>query len=1338
MNKSSKNARIVVSLLLTLLLAFPVFFAGASNIGASYAADGPNMTILSAEVTESNAANFYKYRTAIKDSADKFLVGQGDMYLKDGKYYTYFREASLAEQRTFVFESKFSKGTAFAGGIGTGADQFDIGKAELWFGVGSDTVAGTYNRALLDWTGTQMQASGSNVATLIGTPTAVDSGDTITVTAEVRFNNLLGTSSSGLSLARATFLNDMRTATLRLHYDGIAESLASMPFKVNARDYLNTWQDVDVFCRETGPHADEFILADGTVVPSDGTYGAPTRYVRIESLGKSSGITPSGSFARHEPNDLWMGMVADSPESVDRYLNEIEPMLETDPAAIYDRFDKKDLRLPIVYTNIHSGEAHGMDAVVNLFKLIAEGDVVQYERANEIAHNSSSGGYNQMNVDKGTTTIKMDIDKDLLSGYIFIFIFCQNPDGRMNGGTRAVNYGFDPNRDGSYHEIQESVIQKGFMAAWDPIMVLEFHNSANPIQFDPCTAPHDPNSEYDLLTPRLHEHANEMGAAITGTTVFPRYQICDEHAGNGVGFDDASPIYSPNFTMHYGGINGTIESQGGAALDVIGNMIASFGTMHNFVKNHDDFWDFKIEYKRRGVENENTDAKVNPYLFSASPNVGMPWKTLSGAVPWTWGESLSAAQQRVGTPMMPRNYSMLPGGSFFPQYYAIPMDSAVQLDVSQAYNMLTYLTRAQVRVERLTSDVTTDGVTYKAGTLIVDLAQGNRDIANTVLCEGVDFSDSPRSLYAEVVQSFPGTRGFSCYRVEEKGAFAGKTEAINYTVTEFGKKMKNENELTKISSVITGNGSTVVVKNNGLDAVKMVIKALQDGNAVNMLTYNLPGTGIRGDFVMSKAVFDAYKDAFYIEGKTVASLDSKYYQELVRPLVQVNGSMGENTLSFEKLGFTVGDDLVYGTLTNRNVVINFNSNTNVTNLLEQGVGLINIGSTGADFAGNAMGTGYAGGALTTTSSAEAVLKAAFASNSIITANMELAKYVYTQRVTNVYAIRALPESAVALVTAGNDNHIDPAIRYKNAYNPDSFFVSGWAYAAGDGGQVKSQYADKIFAASGTYQGAPDGAPIVTITPNVMIKAHNELFAQRILGNSILTVAAGINPNAAPGNTVLANIAVDEESDIDQDVCFTLSLSGADKVLTVDAEFTVDGSMLAGKGIEPLNGFRLVDGIAYSYMGGDMWKGKATLAYPAGDSEGFTYDGTIDIAKIVFAPRAVGDTTVTLTDVLISGFDAEGKITFYHDGVIGAGVATTNIDQRVFSKYDLNRDNKVDALDLGVMLLYCGFGKDTPGWNSLVKVNDSRGKPVTASMCDVNSDGIIDMLDLLDLFIHYTK
>ena len=218
--------------------------------------------------------------------------------------------------------------------------------------------------------------------------------------------------------------------------------------------------------------------------------------------------------------------------------------------------------------------------------------------------------------------------------------------------------------------------------------------------------------------------------------------------------------------------------------------------------------------------------------------------------------------------------------------------------------------------------------------------------------------------------------------------------------------------------------------------------------------------------------------------------------------------------------------------------------------------------------------------------------------------------------------------------------------------------------------------------------------------------------------------------------VKASIRADEESDIDKDVSYTLSIRDAKNLLAVEAEFEIDGNLLAGKGLVALSGFSSVDGILWSYEGDSKWKGAATIGYPAGGSNGFKTWDSVDIAQFVFAPRAVGDATIKLTSIKAVGL--VGDETQYIDTRIEAGEATTNIDQRTFSKYDLNRDNVVDALDLGIMLLYCGFDKDSSSWDSLVKVNDSRGKGVTAKMCDVNGDGMIDMLDLIDLFIHYTR
>jgi len=1101
------------------------------------------MRIVSAVVSESaaNCATYYMYRKASYPDkpASEFLVGEGDMYLIDGVYYTHLRSASMSEARTFTFEATFDKGTAFAGGVGVGANQFDVSKIDWWYGLGTDTTAGTYNRRLLDWTGAQMSATGSNIATLAGAPDVVDNGATITVTADIRFNSM-GASTNTNTAARQLFQDAMRGATIRLHYADTINPLADMPFTVLTRDYRNNYYDVDYMCRYVaGPGADEFIEADGTINPSDGSYGKPDRFIRIQSLGKTSGISPTGNYDNITPQDIWAGIISDSDESLDRYINEIVPMLATDPEAVRSFFDEDDLRLPIVYTNIHTPEFHGIDAVTELFRLICNGDTIQYDKARKIIHRDRNNGYNTMDPELGAEHVVMNID-DLLKKFIFIFVFTQNPDGSIIS-QRSVNYGFDPNRDGAYHQIPESVAAKSFYAALDPVVLIEFHSNYNPIQLDPCTAPHDPNSEYDLLTPLLHRHTEGMGKGIVGSTILPRYQVPDEHANNGVGFDDACPIYSPNFTMHYGCLGGTVEANSEHVVGVLSCMFAAFGSWDFLNTNYDDMWNFKVEYKRRGVENENTDAKVNPYLFSASPNVGP-------TVPWPDGPD-GWRGTRTGLPMNPRPYSTLPGGSFFPEYYAIPMDSGSQLDVSRAYAIYEYFTRNQVRFDVLNKDTTVGGKSYKAGTFIVNMAQGNRDIANTILNEGTEFSDSPGSLYGEVVMSFPALRGFTCERVEIAGAFDGLTSPINYKSTEFGKKMLGLNDIEKPAALLSGSGNTVIVKNNTLDATMMAFKALKAGKAVNMLNYSLPGYGIRGDFVMSKADFESSIAGFYVEGTAIPSLNANYYKALARPFIKINGSQGTNTLALEKLGFTRGVDFGYQGNTNNapvpanyNVILNANSATAITDAERNaGIGVISVGSglsTIGAYLNNPASTTETKFTTATAgaSGREALMRSKIDAGTPITAHMEKAGHWYSKR-GNTNAILRVPESAVALVTSLNDNHIDPALRYKNAFNPDSFIQGGWIYTANDPGGTASNkypYADKIWAAAGTYNGATGGAPVVVIASDIFDRAKNE-FGFRLMANSILSIAGSVSPLADPNETDktgLWNAILDAEDNLD--------------------------------------------------------------------------------------------------------------------------------------------------------------------------------------------------------------
>ncbi|MCL1810506.1 MAG: S8 family serine peptidase, partial [Clostridiales bacterium] len=91
-----------------------------------------------------------------------------------------------------------------------------------------------------------------------------------------------------------------------------------------------------------------------------------------------------------------------------------------------------------------------------------------------------------------------------------------------------------------------------------------------------------------------------------------------------------------------------------------------------------------------------------------------------------------------------------------------------------------------------------------------------------------------------------------------------------------------------------------------------------------------------------------------------------------------------------------------------------------------------------------------------------------------------------------------------------------------------------------------------------------------------------------------------------------------------------------------------------------------------------------------------------------------------------------------DGRLDALAAMNYMYRLMPDKYDLNKDVKVDSLDLGIVLLYTGFKDTDPEWDTYVKVYDIYGDPVYAYMADVNGDGVVDMLDLIDVSINYTR
>ena len=165
------------------------------------------------------------------------------------------------------------------------------------------------------------------------------------------------------------------------------------------------------------------------------------------------------------------------------------------------------------------------------------------------------------------------------------------------------------------------------------------------------------------------------------------------------------------------------------------------------------------------------------------------------------------------------------------------------------------------------------------------------------------------------------------------------------------------------------------------------------------------------------------------------------------------------------------------------------------------------------------------------------------------------------------------------------------------------------------------------------------------------------------------------PQAIP--TVFVGVHAPRKSGVNGFVECTLSLANAENVLAVELTFEFDG-ILTLEEIYGVNGFDVIDSRVLKNTYENSWRGEITLGYPAGgESEGFTFPGAADIAKLVFAPNAQGEASIVLAGAKVAGTDGTEPVYFY--SAIEPSVATTSISKS-YSKYDLTMDGIVDVLD----------------------------------------------------------
>lgn len=205
----------------------------------------------------------------------------------------------------------------------------------------------------------------------------------------------------------------------------------------------------------------------------------------------------------------------------------------------------------------------------------------------------------------------------------------------------------------------------------------------------------------------------------------------------------------------------------------------------------------------------------------------------------------------------------------------------------------------------------------------------------------------------------------------------------------------------------------------------------------------------------------------------------------------------------------------------------------------------------------------------------------------------------------------------------------------------------------------------------------------------------------------------------PEAAVSADVALRNAGLADRNPSFRLALKHAKNVTTVRVRFTVDASTVSVTG---LSGFQVLGQPKGSVANG-KYTGEVMLVYVNAGHTAFTQSAETAIASFVTNGTAP---TLKITGVTLSGWDSTGKAVYGRMGSIDPDevkfVATT---------YDLNGDGKVDQIDITVAQAAYQARSTESDWNT------PGANGVTPSACDVTGDGVVDIQDLIAIYLNFT-
>lgn len=669
-------------------------------------------------------------------------------------------------------------------------------------------------------------------------------------------------------------------------------------------------------------------------------------YVAKESMGQT---TVDGY-------DMPYLIVADSKESVDKWLAYTD-LVESDPDLALTKLangDFDDLRVPMFASNVHSNENAAVNGILEFAHLLLENETISVNTlegftdagkellAQEMAKQNvavpeqiknfasyigfirGENGYKangslysgQLDLEEYYNVKNNEVNvKELLGDVFMVIVPEQNIEGYEHM-TRTTGQGYDPNRDEANQTLFEDANAMALVNKFNPMVFTEIHGRVEAMLIEPCTPPHEPNYEYDLIAKQFIQLGEAVGmGAIANNPEHNSFEMphrdylrVDNDSPSGVAWtepwDDMTTAYGSQFPVLIGTAGITWELP--VYSDVASELVVPYGLMTQAMyiqANKITMLENQAKLFSRGVNNTNSNELVAPWYVDQYDRPG------------TQTELMRPVYDGEGQ-----------NGNFYPECYIIPMDSANQKNLYDAAAEMKYLTRNDVKVNVASKEFTYDGVTYPAGTMVVSMYQAKRSLANSQLFDGT-FINVWQGLYSESFAQRSNARGYDRVIVAEPAAYktimAACPETINYTqaltyLAAFATQFEGvENADVIIDNVSNDSAAAVNALLRAGKTVAIITEGSEKGNFIcsyeDFMTvakdYVLTATGVYGAGIKAAVILNPQ---VYLPGKP-ADNTSGYVETTLR-----SGSYNYrfDWLALTAMGFTMTEDL-----TKANVIV---------------------------------------------------------------------------------------------------------------------------------------------------------------------------------------------------------------------------------------------------------------------------------------------------------------------------------------------------------------------------------------------------------------------------------